>query len=462
MGAGKSTLGPAVSERLGRHFVSVDAVVEEQTGSSISEIFGEQGQAAFRELEERAAVEALTRRVPAVIELGGGALDAEATQVALAEHAFTVLLETTAEEAWARVSPATRPLAGEPEEFLALFEERTPLYEAVADGHASDLDGVLLAAAGVHIWEGARDGLEGLVPGDTAIDLVVDAHVDGLHGERVRVALGDRLRGSHTVPPGERAKRMAEVERLSSALRVDRNGTVVALGGGSTTDLAGFVAATYLRGVDWVPVPTTLVGQVDAAIGGKTGVDIAEGKNLVGAFHWPARTIVDPEVLETLPPHELDAGRAEVVKVALLMGEPLWDLELPEQIRRAAAFKAGICVSDPLDRAERAQLNLGHTFAHALEAASGFTLPHGRAVALGLLAAMRLSGLEQEEGIVRDVLDPQPVHVDREAAWRAMARDKKIVEGRVGLVLLASPGQPRLGVTLENGAVRDALDALIA
>jgi 3-dehydroquinate synthetase/shikimate kinase len=462
MGAGKSTLGPTIAERLGRPFVSVDAVVEERTGSTVVQIFGERGQAAFRELEERMAVEALTRRTPAVVELGGGAVGAEATRIALREHAFTVLLEATPEEAWARVSPATRPLARDPEEFWALFEERTPLYEAIADGHARDLEGVLLAAAGVHVWEGAIDGLEGLVPGEGAVELVVDAGVDALHGERVRSALGDRLHASHPVPPGERAKHTSEVDRLWSALRLDRRGTIVALGGGSTSDVAGFVAATYLRGIDWVPVPTTLVGQVDAAIGGKTGIDLDDGKNLAGAFHWPARTIVDPELLETLPPDELDNGRAEVVKVGLLAGEPLWAFELPDQIRRSAAFKAAICLRDPYDRAERAQLNLGHTFAHALEAASGYTLPHGRAVALGLLAAMRLSGLADEEQAVEELLCPEPVQVDREAAWSALARDKKAVDGTTRLVLLNAPGEPRIGVALENGAVRAALDELIA
>ena len=169
---------------------------------------------------------------------------------------------------------------------------------------------------------------------------------------------------------------------------------MVALGGGSTTDAAGFVAATYLRGVDWVAVPTTLVGQVDAAIGGKTAVDIPEGKNLVGAFHWPQRTVIDPGLLETLPPRERRNGLAEVVKTGLLAGEPLWELAEPELVRRCAAFKAAVCVRDPREHGPRAVLNLGHTFAHALEAASRSSLPHGDAVALGLLAALRLSGLD--------------------------------------------------------------------
>jgi 3-dehydroquinate synthetase/shikimate kinase len=462
MGAGKSTLGPDLASRLDRPFVSVDAEVEARTGSTVAEIFAARGQAAFRELEETVAVEALTRRAPAVLELGGGALGSEATRIALAEHAFAILLETTPEEAWKRVALADRPLARDADAFRRLYEERTPLYEAVADAHARDVDGAILAAAGVHVWTGARDGLGGLVPDTGDVELVVDAGVEPLHGDRVRASLGERLAASHVVPAGEPAKSAAEAERLWSSLRLERSGTLVALGGGSTSDLAGFVAATYVRGVAWAPVPTTLVGQVDAAIGGKAGIDLPEGKNLVGAFHWPARVVIDPELLDTLPAEELENGRAEVVKAGLLSGEPVWELALAEQVRRAAAFKAGVCLRDPLDRGARAQLNLGHTFAHALEAASGFTLSHGKAVALGLVAALRLSGLEDEERTVAELLQPEPVRVDREAAWAALARDKKSVGGTPRLVLLDAPGAPRIDVEVDSAPLRAVLDALIA
>ena len=462
MGAGKSTLGPELAERLGRRFVSVDAVVEEETGSTVAELFAERGQDTFRELEERLAVDVLTRRVPAVVELGGGALASETTRAALAEHAFTVLLETTPEEAWDRVSSALRPLARDPDEFWKLFAERAPLYERVADGFARDLDGAVLAAAGVHVWEGALDGLHGLVPGDGALELVVDARVESIYGDRAREALGERLVATHVVAEGERAKTAVEAGRLWQALRLERGGILIALGGGSTTDVGGFVAATYLRGVDWTPVPTTLVGQVDAAIGGKTGIDLDNGKNLAGSFHWPVRVVSDPELLETLPPEELENGRAEVVKTGLLAGEPLWELETSEQVRRCAAFKAAVCLHDPLDRGERAQLNLGHTFAHALEAASGYALPHGRAVALGLLAALRLSGLEEKASEVEAILEPKLADVDRDAAWAALQRDKKAVGGTARLVLLDQPGVPRIGVELPGEDVRAALDALIA
>jgi shikimate kinase/3-dehydroquinate synthase len=461
MGAGKSTLGPPLAERLGRAFVSVDAVVEEGTGTSIAELFSERGEAAFRELEEHAALDVLARRPPAVIELGGGGLAAEATRAALAAAAFTLLLDTTPEEAWKRVDAGGRPLARDLEQFRGLYQERRPLYETTADGRATDVDGAVLAAAGISAGPGAVAEVAELVPGTGPIELVVDSGIEPLHGDQVRAALGERLLASHVVPAGESAKTAAEAERLWSALRLDRDGAIVALGGGSTTDVAGFVAATYLRGVAWIPVPTTLVGQVDAAIGGKTGIDLAQGKNLVGAFHWPARVVVDPDLLATLPSEELENGLAEVVKTGLLAGEPLWELPTAEQVRRCAAFKAAVCLRDPLDRGERAQLNLGHTFAHALEAASAYALPHGRAVALGLLGALRLSGLEEDAQVVEELLRPRRVHVDREAAWAALARDKKAADGRPRLVLLETRGKPRLGVDVEPSLVRAALDSLI-
>jgi shikimate kinase/3-dehydroquinate synthase len=461
MGAGKSTLGPVLAERIGRQFASVDAVIEERTNMSVADLFAERGEAGFRELEERVAAELLARRPPAVIELGGGALAAEAIRSALAEHAFALLLETTPEEAWGRVEATGRPLARDLESFTALFARRRALYETAADGRAHDLDGAVLAVAGVHVASGASAGLRELIPGMGAVELIVDAGVDPLHGPAVRAAIGSRLAASHVVPAGERAKTIAEAERLWSALRLDRTGTLVALGGGSTCDLTGLVAATYLRGVPWVAVPTTLVGQVDAAVGGKTAIDIRDGKNLVGAFHWPAHVAIDPDLLATLPEDELGNGLAEVVKTGLLAGEELWELETAEQARRCAVFKAAVCLRDPYDRGERAQLNLGHTFAHALEAASGYSLPHGKAVALGLLAALRLSGLDALADMVTRLLRPQRVVVDREQAWLALMRDKKVVDGRVRLVLLDAPGRPLLGARFDPETVRSALDALI-
>jgi shikimate kinase / 3-dehydroquinate synthase len=442
MGAGKSTLGPLLAERLARPFVSVDSVVEERVGSPVSEIFELRGEAEFRALEEQAALDVLSKTSVAVVELGGGALASARTRAALAERAFSVHLDTSLEEAWERVAGSDRPLARDHEAFGALYEQRRPLYDA-ADASATDLDGVVLAAAGIRFE--SRRNLE-------ADAIVADERVAQLHD----------VAATHTVPRGEPAKTIAEAERLWRALTLDRWSTLAAVGGGCTTDVVGFVAATYLRGIDWIAAPSTLVGQVDAAIGGKVGVDLPEGKNLVGAFHWPIATLVDTTLLETLPDEELGNGLAEVVKTGLLTREPLWERDVAAQVRRCAAFKAGICLRDPRETGDRTQLNLGHTFAHALEAASGYSVQHGRAVALGLLAALRLSGLHDDVRTVEEVLAPAPVAVDREAAWAALQRDKKARDGEIQLVLLESPGEPRLTSGIEPERVRAALDALIA
>jgi 3-dehydroquinate synthetase len=275
-----------------------------------------------------------------------------------------------------------------------------------------------------------------------------------------QLALGPRLAETHELPPGEEAKTLAALDRVWQELRLDRSGTIVALGGGCTTDAAGFAAATYLRGIAWTAVPTSLVAQVDAAIGGKTAIDLPQGKNLVGAFHWPARTVIDPALLETLPEPQRLEGMAEVVKTGLLAGEALWELSDEELVRRCAAFKAAVCLRDPHEHGERAVLNLGHTFAHALEAAAGYQgLTHGRAVALGLLAALRLSGRDTD--VVVEVLRPQPARVDRERAWEAMQRDKKARDGELRLVLLGDDG-PRTNVGVPEEDVRRELDRLIA
>ena len=468
MGAGKSTLGAALAGLLGRPFVDVDAELEARTKVSIADLFEHSGEEQFRVVEEQVLAEALVAAEPAVVALGGGALGSAATRALLQARAFTILVEVDAATAWNRVSASDRPLARDEQRFHALYAERLPAYEAAADGRARDLDGAVLAAAGVHVGLGVLEGLGALVPGDGPVALVADPRVGGIHGAAAQLALGDRLVSTHELPAGEEAKTVLAVERLWEELRLDRSGTLVALGGGCTTDAAGFAAATYLRGIAWVPVPTSLVGQVDAGIGGKTALDLPGGKNLVGAFHWPARVVIDPALLETLPHVERAEGRAEVVKTGLLAGEPLWELPEPEQVRRCAAVKAAYCIRDPLDRGPRAALNLGHTFAHALEAAGSYAeLTHGRAVGLGLHAALRLSvehaGLDPSVlRTLEETLPAEPASVDRDRAWAALKRDKKAASGRVRLVLLEAPGRPVTGVELPDEAVRAALDGLIA
>ena len=443
MGAGKSTLYGPVAARLGRPGYDLD--------EGATAFIEQHGLEQFRAQELQRTLFSLEGRVPSVFALGGGAVMLEEVRAELARSAFTVLLDVDADTAWERVRGGDRPLAQDETSFRALYEERQPLYRAVADAVAHDEEGVVLAAASVHHELGALERLGELVPGTGPVALVADSTVMGIHGPAAQQALGDRLVSTHDLPPGEEAKQLPVVERLWHELRLDRSGTIVALGGGALTDTAGFAAAAYLRGIPWVAVPTTLVGQVDAGIGGKTAIDIPQGKNLVGAFHWPARVVVDEALLATLPERELRQGRAELIKTELLAGRPL-------DVRGAAAYKGALCLRDPHDRAERQWLNLGHTFAHALEAAADFDLPHGEAVALGLLAALRLSG--RDTAPVVDALDPQPVAVDPGRAWQALLRDKKRSGEAINLVLLGEHGPYVEARSPED--VRAALDTLIA
>ncbi|HEX4679427.1 MAG TPA: bifunctional shikimate kinase/3-dehydroquinate synthase [Gaiellaceae bacterium] len=450
MGAGKTTLAETVAARIGRRSIDADRLLEGRAQISIGAFFAQRGETEFRVTEAALARETFRQSPPAVVALGGGAVKTPEVQTALGRYAFTVLVDVDVDTAWERSKGTDRPNAQDEGVFRRLYEERQPLYRGAADAVANDADGVILAAAGIHHEIGALERLGELVPGDGPVALVADSTVMGIYGPMAQTALGDRLQSEHELPAGEAAKQLHVIERLWSEFRLDRGGTVVALGGGALTDAAGLAAAMYLRGVPWVAVPTTLVGQVDAGIGGKTAIDIPQGKNLVGAFHWPARVVIDEALLATLPERERRQGEAERIKTELLAGRPL-------DVRAAAAYKAALCLRDPHDRGDRQWLNLGHTFAHALEAAADFDLPHGEAVALGLLAALRLSG--RDTAPVTDALDPQAVKVDRDRAWEALQRDKKRTGDDINLVLLGDDGpylEPR-----SSDEVRAALDTLI-
>jgi shikimate kinase/3-dehydroquinate synthase len=440
MGAGKSRLGRELARLTHRPFVDTDREIEKRHGP-IGELF-ERGEPEFRRIEEQVVAEALAGPT-AVIALGGGAVLSEATHKRLRRAAFVAWVTVDVDTAWSRVRDSGRPLARDREEFGRLFEERADFYDLLAQGEGEDAESLLLES--LHVIFSSE------IACDAAV--IADERVASLHELPV---VGSVTLTTHLVPVGEQAKTPAVVERLWNELEVGRQGWIVGFGGGSTTDVAGFTAATYLRGLHWVAVPTTLVGMVDAAIGGKTGVNTEQGKNLAGAFHFPWEIRIDPRFLATLPAEERRAGMAEVVKTGLLAGEPLWELPEGEMIRAAAAFKSAVVLSDPYEReGRRAILNLGHTFAHALEAGSGYELRHGDAVALGLLAALRLSGRPTD--VVEEVLAPEPVRVDRERAWNALLRDKK---GALNIVLLGDDGG--FVTELPEADVRRALDELIA
>ena len=415
-----------------------------------------------------------------VIALGGGSILSGRVRKALGEH-LAVLLDVDPAVAWERVHAgehgAERPLARDRDEFLALHAERSALYEEIADV-------VLLwarSASGdypVFVGRGllGDDRLGVIWPLDRSTSrpfCVSDKTVAGLYAGR----LGE-LSALVSIPAGERHKTLASAERVWGELvtaGMTRADHVVALGGGVVGDLAGFCAATYQRGVPVVQVPTTLVAQVDSAYGGKTGVDLPEAKNYVGVYHQPAGVLVDPDLLETLPAEELAAGWVEVLKTALIAGDPLWERvaaggEVTERtILDCARTKLAVVMADERDGGRRQVLNLGHTVGHAIETATGYSrYRHGEAVGLGLLAALRLSGREDLRAQVRELLLARglPVTLDGagievEEIVAATARDKKRLGAHVPFVLVRAPGEVVTSQEVADADLRGAVAELI-
>ncbi len=417
-----------------------------------------------------------------MLALGGGAVGSAAVREALREH-LVVWIDVDPDTAWARCKGTGRPLATDRELFGRLFSEREPVYERLADvvvGHERShrMGEVLSAAQGLPaqarmLWAAneSHDHPAYIGPGligerpfwpQTVHGKKVPGHRwRGRPPVRRQPALAP-LDGRVAIMPGEQSKTVAHAEIVWSELAragMNRADVIVALGGGVVGDLAGFCAATYQRGVRYVQVPTTLVAQVDSAYGGKTGIDLEQAKNYVGAYHHPEAVIADTAVLQTLPAPELAAGYAEIVKTGLVAGGALWqriragaEPADPELIAACALCKLRIVARDERDQGARQALNLGHTVGHAIETVTGYArFRHGEAVALGLLAALRLSGqdaLREEvaELLAAHGLETTMTGVDPDAVVMATNRDKKRVgEGPVPFVLLHEPGDPRTG-----------------
>ena len=465
MGSGKSTVGRLLAERLGVSFADADREIERAAGRTISAIFETDGEPAFRELEA-AAITRLLDGDAGVLALGGGALRA-ATLARVRERCTLVWLDVTADLAWQRVEPqsAHRPLARDEAAFRALHAERRAGFAAACDVQVDASPPPAVVAASIQVAPRCRPGALatlGATIGNRRAAVIVDDAVAHLAPPDVATVV---------VPGGERAKSTRQLDDLwrgLAAAELERRDVVVAIGGGAVTDVAGFAAATFRRGLAWIAVPTTLVGQVDAAIGGKTAIDVA-AKNDVGAFHLPEVVIADPVVLETLPSRVWAAGFAEVVKTALLAGGRLWELvrvwqpgvgeiePRTELVRLTAAYKARVVGEDPTEQGLRAVLNLGHTIGHGVEAAAGYgELLHGEAVAIGLVAALRLSvevrGLDEavlvetEQILARAGLPTRATGLMAADVAAAMRGDKKRTGGRPRLVLLDSVGSPVFGI----------------
>jgi shikimate kinase / 3-dehydroquinate synthase len=497
MGAGKSTAARA----LGAGAADVDRVIEAHAGCSVQELFERDGEARFRELEEQTTLELLSDGTTHTLALGGGALASARIRDAL-KDVRVIWLDVEVDLAWERVGAGRSvapPLARDRQAFERLHSERRPVYEALAD--------VIVPAARVDRLREVLETLEGLSAKEARVlwatadsgeypvyigrGLVRERHFWPANVAGRRVVISDHNAGRHygdafepalasiRVMPGEQSKTIAHAEIVWTEMvrhGVTRTDVAVALGGGVVGDLAGFCAATYQRGMRYVQVPTTLVAQVDSAYGGKTGVDLSEAKNYVGAFHQPVAVIADTATLETLPPQELAAGYAEVLKTGLLAGGALWDLIAggaaptdPRVIAGCALTKLRVVAQDEHDTGLRQLLNLGHTVGHAIETATGYArYRHGEAVGLGLLAALRLSGADglrdEVAGLMANAglpltLDPS-LDVDR--VIFATARDKKRVgEGPVPFVLCPAPGRARFGQHVPPAELRAAVRELL-
>jgi shikimate kinase/3-dehydroquinate synthase len=497
MGAGKTTAARRLARALGLELTDSDAVIAEHIGMPIDRCFAEQGEAAFREIEARLVGEMLERADGGVYSLGGGALHSERIRAALRRHT-TVLLDVDVNVAWERAAGRGRPLARDPQEFRDLYVTRRPLYMSAADvvlpadrrdriddalpsilalGEAPHGTRLLWATSAsgdypVYVGRGLLGAALSPVPGQGF--LVTDDAVGPLYADRL-----GQLAARIEIPAGEQHKSLSTAERVWIELG-DRGMTqsdhLVALGGGVVGDLAGFVAATYQRGVPIVQLPTTLVAQVDSAYGGKTGVDLPTAKNYVGAYHQPSSVVADVDTLATLPPEEAAAGYAEVLKTALIAGGDLW-----ERVRRGdepdidvifacARTKLAVVAMDERDAGLRQVLNLGHTVGHAIETVTGYArYRHGEAVGLGLLAALRLSGKDALRSEVAALLAARGLPtqldggVDPDAVLVATARDKKRRSGEaVPFVLLDAPGEARPGCQVEDDELRAAVRELVA
>ena len=357
---------------------------------------------ASEQLEEEVARDVLRDGEPAVVALGGGAVLSERDATRSPRSARSRCSSTSIPKSpGTRVAGSGRPLARDEEAFHALHRDRQPLYEEVADAHARDVDGTLLAAAGVHVEIGAIDELGRARSRRRSCRarrgrprLRHPRH----HGRRSRSALAT---SSSTRCPRARRRR----RRPCSSGSGRRCGSAVTARSSRSAAVPRPTSSDSRRRPTCAVCPGRRCRRRSSArwtpgSEGRPRSTCPGRRTRVGAFHWPARVVCDPSLLTTLPDDERRNGLAEVVKTGLLAGEPLWELREPEQVRACAAFKAAVCIQDPHDRGPRNQLNLGHTFGHALEAAAGYALPHGRAVALGLLAALRLSGLTDEARVV--------------------------------------------------------------
>ncbi len=549
-GTGKSAVAGLAADALGWRAVDTDELIKETAGRSIPDIFEQDGEARFRELE-RDAVERATAQENVVVAIGGGAVVGEENRRTMAESGLVFCLDALPETMLARLrgggdeSPSERPLLAGPDplgRIVALKAQRQRFY-ALADvlinteGRTQQQVAAAVVAAarsedpwfsshperlllpeersdppanepaGSPVWVEATSRRYPVVVEWRALDrlgellreaglsdaayVISDSEVMPRHGDRALLSLQEVgfEADAFTITAGEASKTLetaAAVYDWLVARRAERGHAIVALGGGVVGDLAGFVAATYLRGVPLVQAPTSLVAMVDAAIGGKVAVDHREGKNLIGAFYQPRLVVEDVSTLKTLPRRALLEGCAEVIKHAFILdAQLLADLEARADdllhlepafavdiVRRNVAIKAAVVAEDERDTGRRAILNYGHTVGHAIEAAAGYEdILHGEAVSTGMMAAAEIGSrleitppevVERQRALLKRFgLPVKGPRLDPERVVAAIALDKKVAEGAVRWVLLEDVGRTVINHHVAPQLVRDVVGDLL-
>jgi shikimate kinase/3-dehydroquinate synthase len=515
MGSGKSAVAARLASMWGTASVDLDALIEQRAGQSVQAIFAEKGEAAFRALEREVLSGVLADTKARIVALGGGTITDKALRHRLLAAGTLVTLRAPLATLLARVGQGEgRPLLGGADvsaRLSGILEERAAAYaechaeidaDRELDGVVTAIDRVVTAAPivvplgertyRVEVGAGVRHGLIDRVARAASSRKIVLVTDTGVNEPWARSSCETLEQAGFSVATvvlnaGEEHKNIGSIERIWDAAleaSVDRDALVLGVGGGVVGDMAGFAASTILRGIALGQLPTTLLAMVDSAVGGKTGIDRAQGKNLIGSFHQPRFVLCDVETLSTLPLAERRAGLAEVVKSAWLDGEAsvsalerqasellVGDLEATsEAVRMSVQLKARIVTADEKETGVRALLNLGHTLGHAIEAAGGYTaLRHGEAVALGMVAAFRVAvGLgkatpEQAERmralLVRLGL---PTELDRHLDERAMGflgSDKKRKGGKVRFIVPGEPGQTDIVPLAADEIARLALPA---
>lgn len=530
-GVGKSAVAPLVAQALGWEHLDTDALVEVAAGKSVAEIFRDDGEERFRDLESN-ALRAACARENVVIAAGGGAIMRPENRTQMADGGFVACLEAKPETILNRLQGGVgsdgldRPLLADGDPLSRICElkaERQALY-ALSDWtvHTDAMTSAEAASEVLRSHErfaaGGPDGATCIVRtasrrypifvrwgalaelGQRLREAGVARHVYVISEEAVFHHYGDEIEAtlvgaeisfdSYAVPPGEASKSLETASHIYDWLiqhKAERGHAVVALGGGMVTDLAGHVAATFARGLPLVHVPTSLLAMVDASIGGKVGVNHPQAKNMIGSFYQPRLVLADPATLRTLPPRELHSGWAEVIKHAFIVEVDLiafleenadgilkLDPEpATEAIRRSVQIKAEVVSQDEREETGlRATLNYGHTLAHAIESATGYTrFLHGEAVAIGMTASAAMSvrmGLlisgvaeRQKRLLERYHLPTRADGLDRARIEAAMALDKKVEGKTIRWVLLEGVGRPVLRNDVPPEVVTAALNEVL-